>query len=910
MLLQGAVEVEYLIKWQGYPHSDNSWVRVSDMNCWTLLQNYLSRNVFNGSKAPAVAKEKTKHKAQPADERVSPAMPKATVTGEENMKPKPAKSKLAVAAVQKMKSRPAKPKPVVTGEEETKSAEGIRPTNGATEKKRAKPEVMETKIKPKSEVAREREAKAEVKSVRRHLPPPRKETEQNSGKADQLEEKHKHVLRAERRSVSLSTVSSTTSSSGNADHTDEPHYPVLDARLKVQNVDEFHRDSPVEHVTPDCSFSWPSRDIPPPSSPSLSVISISSSEPILKDANSPRDLPCCHCCFSDSAGPGVISPLQSTVVSPLVGNKTPVVSPMARSFLLSRSVLTPQSLTSEDASIRDVSSGYGINDSFALNLDSSDDTCSMASSTTWSVGSLLDRKSPSRSPSPSLVAIDNPPDESNTFFSHDKSQHRGNQSPAQPSQLEHMGRRHLRSRLHLSSERPHSIGDKPRPLVERPHPPNDRPCSPDHQSSTVGFNPLRRNGFSTPPPVKPVKPVHSASSKTSVVYMSLPQLRSREGVDCQSRPTNGIYPDLSDVPSVAWQHGSNKPGADRSVHRRASAKQHISCRERPYLNGSALPSPVHHLEHRQENNEEWSRARLRKRNRSYAPFSGRTTRQKNSIRHLPDVSDIQAVSPTRGSLSSSLSPTPSPPVPLVNQSSTQYKGLLLGWQHQLNILRNDKEAVITVENDIDKVTPPFDYKYITENCYGEGVPNPTTTETLCGCSCFALGKKCGPRSGQCCPNLAQSQFAYTMSGRVRVDPGIPIYECNSRCSCPPDCANRVVQHGRKIPLCIFRTPNGRGWGVKTTVPIKVNMFVSEYVGEVITSSEAEKRDKEYQKEGLFYLFDLDFNDLENPAFIIDGTRTGNISHFFNHSVSRGTRAECSEHRAPVPWVVYVLVPWL
>jgi histone-lysine N-methyltransferase SUV39H len=40
----------------------------------------------------------------------------------------------------------------------------------------------------------------------------------------------------------------------------------------------------------------------------------------------------------------------------------------------------------------------------------------------------------------------------------------------------------------------------------------------------------------------------------------------------------------------------------------------------------------------------------------------------------------------------------------------------------------------------------------------------------------------------------------------------PIYECHASCACSVDCKNRVVERGRKIPLQIFRTKDGRGWG--------------------------------------------------------------------------------------------------
>lgn len=79
--------------------------------------------------------------------------------------------------------------------------------------------------------------------------------------------------------------------------------------------------------------------------------------------------------------------------------------------------------------------------------------------------------------------------------------------------------------------------------------------------------------------------------------------------------------------------------------------------------------------------------------------------------------------------------------------------------------------------------------------------------------------------------LLQQQVSY----------GTPIYECNNRCKCGPDCVNRVVQKGRTVGLCIFRTENNRGWGVKAMENIKKDSLVTEYVGEVITSEEAERR---------------------------------------------------------------------
>ena len=217
--------------------------------------------------------------------------------------------------------------------------------------------------------------------------------------------------------------------------------------------------------------------------------------------------------------------------------------------------------------------------------------------------------------------------------------------------------------------------------------------------------------------------------------------------------------------------------------------------------------------------------------------------------------------------------------------SESYQDQLLEWQYELNRQRHGRETIIYVENLVDEAPPPKNFTYITSNRYGEGVPNPDHPENmvrLCGCVCYHLGKKCGPRAEHCCPAMAGSTFAYTAAGKIKSTAGTPIFECNSKCSCPIDCANRVVQHGRKIPLCIFRTES-RGWGVKTIEPIKANTFVAEYIGEVITTEEAEQRGKKYDEDGETYLFDLDFND--DPAFTIDAAKFGNVAHFFNHSVS-------------------------
>ncbi|XP_053604536.1 histone-lysine N-methyltransferase SUV39H2-like isoform X1 [Plodia interpunctella] len=199
--------------------------------------------------------------------------------------------------------------------------------------------------------------------------------------------------------------------------------------------------------------------------------------------------------------------------------------------------------------------------------------------------------------------------------------------------------------------------------------------------------------------------------------------------------------------------------------------------------------------------------------------------------------------------------------------------ILKEWQDHLNQV--DKCQKLTVVNDFDLAGPPENFTYINSSIPGVGVTIPD--EPPIGCECTA----CNCRSKTCCGNQG-GLFAYTAKKRLRVAPGTPIYECNKACKCSADCGNRVVQGGRNIKLSIFRTSNGCGWGVRTDQPIKQGQFLCQYVGEVITFEEAEKRGREYDAQGLTYLFDLDFNSVENP-YVVDAAHLGNVSHFINHS---------------------------
>ncbi|XP_035781807.1 histone-lysine N-methyltransferase Su(var)3-9-like isoform X1 [Anopheles albimanus] len=207
----------------------------------------------------------------------------------------------------------------------------------------------------------------------------------------------------------------------------------------------------------------------------------------------------------------------------------------------------------------------------------------------------------------------------------------------------------------------------------------------------------------------------------------------------------------------------------------------------------------------------------------------------------------------------------------------RHQQLLLLQRFETLINSQEPTCKVMVINDVDLDEPPSNFTYLQTNVASEGIAIPN--DPPYGCTC----NPCNWRADSCCGKMAGGRFAYNSSKRrLALKPGAPIYECNRRCSCGPDCPNRVVQHGSRCNLTLFKTNNGRGWGVRTNVVICEGQYISEYCGEVIAYEEAEKRGREYDAVGRTYLFDLDFNGADN-LYTLDAAYYGNISRFYNHS---------------------------
>ena len=203
---------------------------------------------------------------------------------------------------------------------------------------------------------------------------------------------------------------------------------------------------------------------------------------------------------------------------------------------------------------------------------------------------------------------------------------------------------------------------------------------------------------------------------------------------------------------------------------------------------------------------------------------------------------------------------------------------------------------IEVFNDVDDVGPPSDFKFISASFHGDGVPA-ADDGFLVGCEC-RHGSGCHRAKDKTCSCQdslgAQGVLPYDEDGCVVLPERSAIVECNPSCACDvEECKNRVIQKGSQCRFQIFRT-KGRGWGVRTLDPIHRGQYVEQYVGEIISNSEADLRGHRYDELGCTYLFDMDYfydtlvrqpgNSDENvPIYIIDAWHYGNVTHFFNHS---------------------------
>lgn len=231
------------------------------------------------------------------------------------------------------------------------------------------------------------------------------------------------------------------------------------------------------------------------------------------------------------------------------------------------------------------------------------------------------------------------------------------------------------------------------------------------------------------------------------------------------------------------------------------------------------------------------------------------------------------------------------------------------------IIKKEKnEFSVSIVNDVD-FSILNSFEYVRENAFPEvlvqdKVPEQDKLpEQDYGCKCEG---GCTRDSKSCCSKQTKSNFAYKIVNgkkRLRRPDGLEmIFECNQNCSCDMNCLNRVTQQPRLIPLQIFKTNDGRGWGVRTMATVPKGTFIIEYTGEIIDQEESIRRGKKYDEIGLSYLFDLDYNDQTEAVYTIDAFKSGNLSRLINHSCEPNCKiwpvTTCGHHSSVIYKVCY------
>ncbi|XP_075707902.1 histone-lysine N-methyltransferase SETDB2 isoform X2 [Rhinoderma darwinii] len=157
-------------------------------------------------------------------------------------------------------------------------------------------------------------------------------------------------------------------------------------------------------------------------------------------------------------------------------------------------------------------------------------------------------------------------------------------------------------------------------------------------------------------------------------------------------------------------------------------------------------------------------------------------------------------------------------------------------------LSRDAELVpVPFCNEIDNTRPaPFTYR---KSPWPRGYSINNFTDLFVGCCDCTDG--CLDVSKCACLQLTARELGkdVTLSKRgiaagykyKRLQSPVPtgLYECNVSCKCARNmCQNRVVQHGLKVRLQVFKT-KGKGWGVRCQDDLDEGTFVCIYAGRIL-----------------------------------------------------------------------------
>ncbi|CAH0519102.1 unnamed protein product [Peronospora belbahrii] len=144
------------------------------------------------------------------------------------------------------------------------------------------------------------------------------------------------------------------------------------------------------------------------------------------------------------------------------------------------------------------------------------------------------------------------------------------------------------------------------------------------------------------------------------------------------------------------------------------------------------------------------------------------------------------------------------------------------------------------------------------------------------CPCFCAGRECDI---DLCKVCSADEIAVREKGEL-------FYNNNSNTSDnmtiddrhETTCQNRSIALGKQKHVRMGRSKlRAAGWGLFVDDFVAKDEFIIEYIGEMVSQEEADRRGAVYDKVDCSYLFNLD------TKTVIDSTRKGNKTRFINHS---------------------------
>jgi histone-lysine N-methyltransferase EZH2 len=141
------------------------------------------------------------------------------------------------------------------------------------------------------------------------------------------------------------------------------------------------------------------------------------------------------------------------------------------------------------------------------------------------------------------------------------------------------------------------------------------------------------------------------------------------------------------------------------------------------------------------------------------------------------------------------------------------------------------------------------------------------------CACYAQHRECHPDLCTGCD--AAHQYGGKHKTRAALYASNAQLASNSTAKAR-GCANMRIQTLQRKNMLLGRSLI-HGLGAFSNAHVRKNELITEYVGEIISQDEADRRGRIYDKYDLSYLFNL------NDQFVIDAERKGTKVKFANHS---------------------------